>query len=192
MKRLFFIPVALWGLGACGGSFLFWNKPAQLDVGKICEEKGAAVGQTGSVRAGMELQNVRYDGESLSGRLLLTSAVGGLCLDKRLIESFALNVETVSECGTVRKPGFIVADVLAKPLREEDVMVVSPGYWYGKEISIPLFPSRDTEQAVPECIEVEFSFHALASGEAAHLRVRAIREPLPPGRQDSSGESPQP
>jgi hypothetical protein len=179
MKALVFAPLALWGLGACGGSFLFWRKPERLDVERTCAAKGAVVSEPGSLRAKMEMLNVRYDGKSLFGRLLVSPEEKAVCLDKRLIESFALNLDAVAECETGRKLSFLVVDVLAKPLREEDVLAVSPGYWYGRDITLPLFPERGTEQLEPECIEVEFSLHALIGGQVARLRVRAAREPRP-------------
>jgi len=181
MKTLLFAPMAIWALGACGGSFLFWRKPEQLDVEQTCAAKGAAANEFGSIRTEMELLNVRYDGKNLLGRLLVSPVDKAVCLDKRLIESFALNLEAVSECGTGRKLGFLVVDVLAKPLREEDVLAVPPGYWYGKEIALPLFPERGMEQLEPDCVEVEFSLHALLGGQVARLRVRAPREPRPSG-----------
>ncbi|WP_225408802.1 hypothetical protein [Stigmatella hybrida] len=184
MKRLFFAPLALWGLGACGGSFLFWRKPERLDIERICAAKGAAASEPGAIRAEMELLNVRYDGKSLFGRLLVSPVEKAVCLDKRLIESLALNLESVSECGTGRKLGFMVVDVLAKPLSEENVLAVSPGYWYGKEIILPLFPERGTEQLAPDCIDVEFSLHALIGGQVARLRVQASRDPQHLGVED--------
>jgi hypothetical protein len=176
----FFAPMALLGLEACGGSSVFWKKSGPLDIEQTCAARGAPSSDV-PARAQMELLNVRYDGKSLFGRLLVSPAERALCLDKRLIESFALSVDAASECGTGRKLGFVVVDVLAKPLREEDVLAVPPGHWYGKEIVIPLFPEQGGEHAAPGCVEVDISYNGLTGGQVAHLRVRAAQEPLPSG-----------
>jgi hypothetical protein len=141
----------------------------------------------------MELQNVRYDGKELAGRLLVSPATESLCLDERFIEEFALVVNAVTECDTGRDPGFFVMDVLAPSLREEDILVLEPGYWYGKDVSLFLFSERVSGKPSPECIEVEFTFHALNFKNAARLRVRAVRNAQPlPDAGTPTGPSPTP
>ncbi|WP_143101589.1 hypothetical protein [Stigmatella aurantiaca] len=179
MKGLFFAPLALWGLGACGGSFLFWRKPERLDIEQTCGAKGVAV-SAASVPVQMELLNASYDGKSMFGRLLVSPLERAICLDKRLIENLSLNLDSVAECGTGRKLGFMVVDGLAKPLSEEDVLVVPQGYWYGKDITMPLFPERGIEQFELDCVDVEFSLHGLIGGQVARLRVQASRTALHP------------
>ncbi|WP_164007704.1 hypothetical protein [Pyxidicoccus trucidator] len=121
-------------------------------------------------RTQVELQDIRFDGQSLSGRLLVTAEEGSLLLDTRLIESVVLTTESVVECGTGRKLSFLEMDVLARPPRDEDLLMLKPGYWYGKDVRIPLFTEGLNGPEVA-CIEVEFTFHP-REGRAASLRVR--------------------
>jgi hypothetical protein len=161
MNKLTFSPAALLLLVSCKGFPLFWS------AGMPPLEPPA--------RAHVELQNVRYDGQTLSGRLLIAAEENRLRLDKRLIESVYLTTESISDCSTGQTLPFLVMDVLASRPREEDILVLKPGYWYGKDVSIPLFTESLSQQFHPACIDAEFSFHALGGETAARLRVRAER-----------------
>jgi hypothetical protein len=136
LSRLLWALAVLLGLGGCSGPLFFLKKPARLDAEQVYEKKGAPTGIAERVSARMEMQDIRYDGKNLSGRLLISPLAGSLCLDKGFIEEFALVLDAVSECETGRHLGFFVADVLAPPLKEEDVLVLKPGYWYGKDVSL--------------------------------------------------------
>jgi hypothetical protein len=125
----------------------------------------------------MELQNIDYDGEVLRGRLLISAVQGIIRIDKRLIENISLSLKGVSDCASGQELYFIKAGVVAPPLREEEILALEPGYWYGKDVRIPLFDQHLVEsQGRPGCIDVELMLHVL-EGRGAHLRVRATRPP---------------
>jgi hypothetical protein len=126
-------------------------------------------------QARVELQNVSFDGETLSGRLLISPASSNLRIDKRLIESFALSVDSVVECGTETSLAYVIMDVLAPSLKEADILTLAPGFWYGKEVRLLLFASEATRQPLPQCIEAEIVHHALDVKNAARLHVRVER-----------------
>jgi len=172
MNPLIITAASLLMLSACKGG----PRPKQEVAG------GTEAGGTGTsglpdggavtpARARVELQGVRFDGQSLSGRLLVTSEEGNLLLDTRLIESIVLTTESVVECGTGRKLSFLEMDVLAPLPRDEDLLVLKPGYWYGKDVRIPLFTEGLNGPDVA-CIEAELTFHP-REGSASSLRVRA-------------------
>ncbi len=141
---------------------------------------GSKVGNAGeATRVALELQDIRYDGQALSGRLLVSAVEGSLRLDKRLIESIALPTKSVSDCETGQPVEYLVIDVLAPRPREEDVLTLQPGYWYGKEVRIPLFTTHPEGPAGPACIEAEFAFHALGGAPVARVQVRAVRASPP-------------
>jgi hypothetical protein len=123
----------------------------------------------------VEFQDLHYDGETLSGRFLVSAQDHELRLDRRLIPSISLNTESVSDCTTGKPLPFIVMDVLAPRPREEDLLVLEPGYWYGKEVRIPLFTESLQQQFHPACIDAEFTFRVLGGEAAARVRVRAER-----------------
>jgi hypothetical protein len=126
-------------------------------------------------QAQLELQNISFDGERLQGRLLVGPTGAKLRIDKRLIESFDLEVDSVVACGTGAGLGYVIMDVLAPPLREEDVLTLVPGSWYGKEIRLLLFAEQATQQPLPQCFEADIVYHALDVKNAARLRVRVER-----------------
>ncbi|MBN1208864.1 MAG: hypothetical protein JXB05_28655 [Myxococcaceae bacterium] len=129
----------------------------------------------------VEFQDIHFDGETVSGRLLIGVAGGRLRLDERIIESIHLTTEAVAECATGRPLPHIVMDVLAPPPREEDILELAPGYWYGKEVRLPLLESRRAPEQAPECIDAEFQFRALGGSPTARLRVHAVRAAPPSG-----------
>jgi hypothetical protein len=139
----------------------------------------AVGGAEDSPRAEVMLQDTRYDGQTLSGRLLISPVEGRLRLDKRLIESASLSTKAVRDCATGQPVEFLVMDVFARRPQEEDVLVLGPGYWYGKDIRIPLFAEILNGRRSPECIEAEIVFHALGGKAATRLHVRAERTERP-------------
>jgi hypothetical protein len=168
---------ALLLLAACTG-FPFWGRAAPD------HQKAKSVYETGSNDGGaesqalarVELENAHYDGRMLKGRLLVGASDRSLALDKRIIESIYLTTESVLNCATGQKVGFVVMDVYAQRPREEDILILEPGYWYGKDVSILLFSEEPLGQSTPPCIEAEFAFRAMGGKAAAILRVRAMRD----------------
>ncbi|MBZ4375191.1 hypothetical protein NR800_34190 [Corallococcus interemptor] len=127
----------------------------------------------------MEFQHAGFDGQTLSGRLLLGTSSGSLCLDRRLIESHTLTVERVLDCASGQPLPLLDVDVRTPPRREEDLLLLKPGQWYGRDVSVPLFPQSATGQPGPACVDVELSVHALDAANLAKPRLRVTRAPAP-------------
>lgn len=159
-------------LGGCTGFPLF-SRAATDRSGDAAANVPAINGDFSQAR--LELQNVSFDGETLSGRLLISPTSASLRIDKRLIESFALSVDSVVECGTGASLAYVIMDVLAPPLQETDILTLAPGFWYGKEVRLLLFASEATKQPLPQCFEAEIVYHALDVKNAARLHVRVER-----------------
>jgi hypothetical protein len=130
-------------------------------------------------QARLELQNISFDGEKLYGRLLVGPTKAKLRIDKRLIESFDLEVDSVVECNTGAGLAYVIMDVLAPPLKEEEILTLAPGFWYGKDVRLFLFAEHATKQPLPQCVEAEIVYHALDVKNAARIHVRAERTPPP-------------
>ena len=160
-----FASAALLSVTACRGFPFFWKAEPTQAVPTTESVDGAA-----QVR--VELQDIHYDGWSLRGRLLVTAESGRLRLDKRLIESTSLNITSLTDCQTGRPVEFMVLDVLAKPPREEEVLTLAPGYWYGKHIRLPLRAQGPDQQPGPACIHADIAFHTLGP-LSVHFHVRA-------------------
>lgn len=126
-------------------------------------------------QAKLELQNISFDGESLSGRLLVGPTGQKLRIDKRLIESFDLEVDSVVACGSGASLAYVLMDVLAPPRKEEDILTLAPGSWYGKDIRLFLFAQHATHQPLPQCFEADIVYHALDVKNAARTHVRVER-----------------
>lgn len=129
--------------------------------------------------ARVEFQHAGFDGQTLSGRLLLGTSSGSLCLDRRLIESHTLTVERVLDCASEQPLPLLVVDVRTPPRREEDILLLGPGQWYGRDVVVPLFPQSATGQPRPECVDVELSVHALDAANIAKPRLRVTRAAAP-------------
>lgn len=169
MTVLTALAAALLYLGACASFPLFGTRSASS------VETGQA--EAGSSSATIELQHIDYDGEDLRGRLLIGALDGPIRIDKRLIENISLSLKGISDCASGQELFFIKAGVVAPPRREEDTLILEPGYWYGKDVRVSLFDQHLLEsQGQPECIDVDLILHVL-KGRSAQLRVRATRPP---------------
>lgn len=170
---LAFASTPLLGVMACQGLPFPWR--TEPPAARAPHEESMDGGAEELSRARLELQDTRYDGWALSGRLLVNAEEGRLRLDKRLIESVSLSMKSVTDCATGQPVEFMVVDVFATRPREEDVLSLEPGYWYGKDIRLPLFAEIPGRPQGPECIEADLVFYALGGKTAGHLHVRAER-----------------
>ncbi|HYO57964.1 hypothetical protein [Archangium sp.] len=181
MNRFTLASVALLLLGGCAG-FPFFRTPTPA-----AEAQGNVSNPEPPPQAVLELQNVRYDGQTLTARLLVGTAQGTLRLDKRLIENVSVGVDAVTQCATGQPVEFLIADRFPEPAREEDLLVLKPGYWYGADVRFPLFDANLNGQQGPECIQVALSLQAYGGGTVASTNVRAMQATQPP----SEGRSPE-
>ncbi|GMU04382.1 hypothetical protein [Corallococcus caeni] len=172
MTRSMLLALGLTGLTACQAGGFFRSRPPDDAQAVTCPKHEAA-------SARVEFQNPGFDGHTLTGRLLLGTASGSLCLDRRLIESHTLTVERVLDCASGQPLAFLVVDVRTPPLREEDLLLLGPGQWYGRQVSVPLFPQAAAGQPGPECVDVELSVHTLDADAIAKPRVRVTRPTMP-------------
>ena len=197
MKRLALVSAAVLLLAACAG--FPWQGRADPDAEKAGEEGSPGRADGGAApaeQARVELQNVRYDGRMLTGRLLVSPVGESLTLDKRIIESIYLTTEAVSDCATNRPVGFVAMDVYAQRPREQDILILRAGYWYGKDVSILLFAAEPGGPPTPDCIEADLMFRVLGGRPAASVHVRAVRElqsmPDAGTAVDAGSEAPRP
>jgi hypothetical protein len=164
---------------ACGG-FPFW-KPSSDTKGRQadCESAGVSADVVrGSAK--LELRDPIYTGESLEGTLLIGAAGGRLCLDKRLVPGIGVSVDLVWDCtSSISEPvPFMIVDYYLPRRRQEDVLILEPGYWYGAPVRVPLFMmEQPTGRRNPDCVEVSLSLNPIEGTSAGSLRVRARREP---------------
>ncbi|RKH80545.1 hypothetical protein D7X99_21590 [Corallococcus sp. AB032C] len=172
MTRSMLLTLSLMGLSGCQGGLFSSARPGADAQAATCPTHEAAA-------ARVEFQHAGFDGQTLSGRLLLGTSSGSLCLDRRLIESHTLTVERVLDCANGQPLPFLVVDVRTSPRREEDILLLGPGQWYGRDVSVPLFPQSATGQPGPECVDVELSIHALDAAKIAKPRLRVTRAPTP-------------
>jgi hypothetical protein len=163
-------------LGACAGFPIFRGRPEPAN-----DPTDAADRQTPSAQALLELQNIRYDGEYLSGRFLVGVSEGQLTIDRRLIEHVSVQVESVADCASHQPVGYVETDSFPQPATEQDLLTLTPGYWYGAQVRFFLLDEKVTGDKPPECIEVELALRAADRRVAAHLSIRAERSTqLPP------------
>jgi hypothetical protein len=175
MSRLALATVALLLMTACAGFPFFPKSKQPLDeedaIKRVC-------GAEEPSRAELEMRDTQYDGYTLSGRLLVGAAAGRICLDKRLIVNASVNVDSVQDCSTGLPVTFIHADHFPKPPRPEELVLLPPGYWYGRQIHLRLF-SPILGLRGPDCVEVVLSIHPARDASLGRLTLRAALPPDP-------------
>jgi hypothetical protein len=128
-------------------------------------------------RTVMEFQDIQYDGWTLSARLLVGPEGGPLRLDRRLVPWSDVEITRVSDC----KYGSVMsmhADVFAGLACQEDLLVLNPGYWYGRTVHFGLFDEHFTGLG-PECVEADIILLSFDGKRVARQRIRAERPPVP-------------
>ncbi len=168
-------PAAVLSLAACTGFPSFWKKqPSALQDERPEEVLSVDAGVQDGPGAILELQDSRYDGQVLSARLLIGAKTTPVRLDKRLVSRADVHVNSVLECDSGRPAAFIMADAIPPPAREEDLLILPPGYWYGTTVRFKLFSERFTGLG-PECIDAELTAFSFEGKPVASARLRAVR-----------------
>lgn len=175
VNRLSLGAVSLLLLAACTGFPFFGRRaPSTSDCETI--RNAWRTGTQALPHTVLDVQDIQYDGLSLSTRVLVSPEDGLLCLDKRLIPYIHVEIKRVSDCkhGAVAS---MLVDVLAPRARPEDLLVLEPGYWYGRTVRFALFDEH-LGGIGPECVEADI---CLASGgrTVARKHIRAERPPVP-------------
>lgn len=182
-----FGPVSLLMLTACSG-FPFFGKPSQPAPSRQAAKDTGRQDAQVPPRVTWEVQDIRYDGWTLSARVLVSPEEGQLRLDRRLIPTIHVELKYVSDCkyGAVAS---IRADLLAPMARPEDLLVLEPGYWFGTTVRFGLFGEHITGLG-PECVEADISLRSFDHQFVARQRIRAVRPASVDGSTQSDGGTP--
>lgn len=197
VSGLLFASAMLAGLTACSG-FPFGRTSTRPETGESLCSRDGPLRSASPGRTELELRNVRYTGDTLEGTLLIGAVEGSLCLDRRLIFGWDVEVYGVWECSSeIRAPvGYLNIHPFQRPPSEGHVLLLEPGYWYGAPIRIPLFMSEQPSgERNPDCVEVDLSLVTLGNRTAGSVRVQARRDPpasADGGVPQDGGVSPEP
>lgn len=172
-------PITLLLAGACTGFGSFWGKkPADADAEKTRPTAPCEVAEgpgSGAVR--LEMQEVRYDGAWLSGRLLISPVAASVILDKRLLPYHSVYIHSVSDCETGQPVKHIEWDGVPPPTQETDRLTLGCGYWYGATVRFHVFMDWVSGTG-PECISADLTLFSSEGQPLGHLPVRATRAAL--------------
>lgn len=158
-------------LVACSG-FPFFGKRAPSSTSR---EATRDAGIQPPPRVMMEVQDIQYDGFTVSARVLVSPEGGPLRLDRRLIPSIDVELSVVADCERGSVP-YIHADVFSALNRAENLMVLEPGYWYGRTVHFMPFDDHFTGLG-PECVEATLHVRSFDRKYVARERIRAVRPP---------------
>ena len=173
MNWLKLIPGGFLLMAACAGFPLPWRTEASpQELGEASESEKTP----GRVR--LEFQDVRYDGETLSGRLLIGVEEGRLRLNRQLHPDLQVEVRSPVDCHTGLPVRFIVWDGFPPRLKEH-LLILDKGYWFGRTVDFSLFDERLTG-AGPECLKAELWLFSFDGAVAARQEIRAERSPQQP------------
>jgi hypothetical protein len=154
-------------LAACGG-WPFWTKVSEE---RTRDESPAPP------HVHVEFQDVHYDGLTLTGRVLISPEGKPLRLDKRLTPTVDVDVQSVADC--LRQPhAYLRMDRFPLRAREEDILNLNPGYWYGATVRFTLFHEHFTGIG-PECIDAQLRVFSFEGKLVASVPIRAMRPPVP-------------
>lgn len=130
-----------------------------------------------------------FDGENLTGRLLITSDDAGyVVIDRRLSAHAIIVVDDVFDCDAGSPAAHIQADSVITSPRPEDLLSIEPGYWFGADFLLLVYAEDIMKKPPPECLEalLAVNFEAAAPGRnrpqlkvRAHLTPRDGGEPVP-------------
>lgn len=120
----------------------------------------------------IEVDHVRYDGRDLAGRLLVTAVDGGINIDRRFIENAAVTVRETYDCDTGRPVEFLLIDSFPPPPGGQDLILVTPGKWYGAEVSFSLFDERLNQQDGPACVRASIDLLVYRGADRSTERFR--------------------
>jgi hypothetical protein len=154
-------------LGACS-NLAFWSKSEEVRSGDEPQIPS---------RVHLEFQDVQYDGLVLSGRVLISPVEKNLRLDKRLIPTVDVDIQSPTDCA--RQPhAYLRTDAFPLRARGEDLLVLKPGYWYGATVRFSLFSEHFTGIG-PECIDAQLVVFSFEGKIVASKPIRAVRPARP-------------
>ncbi len=133
---------------------------------------------TTAMRAELDLKEVAYDGETLSGQLMIGAVGGHLRLDKRLVENIDVLVDAVRECSTGLPATHSQIHGFPHAPRQEDILTLEPGSSHGAPVHFALFSQR-LGYPGPDCIDITLSLRALDGSLAGRVSARAERSAPP-------------
>jgi len=122
---------------------------------------------------------MEFDGESLSGRLLVGVKDGSLAIDKRLVENVSVELKSIVDCVAGQPLDSLEVDSFPEPPRQDELLTLTPGYWYGTDVHLSLFDEHLTGKKPPECFEAELQLRAADGRVAGSLHLRAERSAKP-------------
>lgn len=124
-----------------------------------------------------EVDQVSFDGEELSFRLLIGAMDGGVVLDRRLIENAGVNLVDVQDCDGGPMPiPHIVTDFFPTPPAASDVLELPPGHWYGATERFLLFIAHEDGGGTPACVDATFTVRLeTAANPNVPIRVKGTR-----------------
>lgn len=175
-------------MAACSGFSSLW-KAGPLPRDMVDASDG---GKTPG-RIQLEFQDVHYDGEALSGRLLIGVEEGRLRLNRKLFEGIQAEVRYPVDCRTGLPVTYMIWDGFP-PHRKEDLLILDQGYWFGKVIEFALFDEHLTGLG-PDCLKAELWLFSFDGVVAARQEIRAERnlpQPVDAGQLEEPPDAGQP
>jgi hypothetical protein len=146
----------------------------------------------------LAFEHVRYDGNTLKGRLLV-EAQGPTVLDRRLLEYVSVGLTYVRDSDTGRPiEPWVTAIVQSGPKRDERI-ILQQGEWFGRDLFFLLSAERSPDKQA-RCIDFELQLLPLETGAqgpvataASHI-CRELPEVKPPSavpHEDAAGPAKQ-
>jgi hypothetical protein len=139
----------------------------------------------------IEVDRVRYDGRDLVGRVQVTAIDGGVRIDRRFIENSSVTVRNAYDCDTGSPVEFLIVDSFPPPPDAEDLVLVTPGRWYGAEVTFSLFDERLNGRPGPNCVraDLDLTVYRGTEGRAERFRFGVTARRTPPAGGGDAGST---
>jgi hypothetical protein len=123
----------------------------------------------------VEFRLTSYDGKDLDGRVLVGATVDPLVIDRRLPANIDVELDKLRACDQPELLKHLVFEALLSPAKDDELVTLLPGYWFGKEIHFGLFDEKLKTRPGPDCLEADLVVRAADFQVVARLPIRAHR-----------------
>lgn len=114
------------------------------------------------------VEQASFDGESVNGRLLISSDDSGyVVIDRRLAEFSVITVDSVRDCDGGRTVHYYQLDGISSRPKPDELLSIEPGYWFGRDFSLYMYNERIAKAAPPQCVQVHLGLHLEAASPGA-------------------------
>lgn len=150
--------------------------PGMAACGGVSGENSKSPSPKTPIQGGLlEFALASFDGKIMKGRVLLGASIETFSLDSRLVEDVGIEVRDIRACDKPDRLEYKAFDWVMDAPSPDQIVVLRPGYWYGRDVKFPLFDEQ-TKPGLPDCFEGKMMAWTLDGRLAATLPIRVAKK----------------